>query len=440
MTTTRGLDATRALLDPDRPISRAEHLLVLPLIVRVVDGRVLYDLQSRDSLVRYLDSTDSVIVALPRLAESRVAEPDFKGYVWVPADDLRDRVQFVPLPEYGSKLKFLREYRATARLLRRCIDAAKYPQFAIGGGNSGLEHDWAAVAAGEAIKAGRKFALHVDAISYGVTLERAAAARGPRRLPRKLALLGKAWLTRAWERHLVRRCDLMFCNGRDTFNHFAPLCKSPDVAVKINDFQIGPDKLLGPEGVERKCREALERPEVRVCYAGRVEEPKAPLQWVQAVGEARARGVAIRATWLGDGSLFPAMKREVERLGLSGVIDLPGFVTDRDRVIEVMRESDLLMFAHIDPESPRNLIESLMSACPIVGYERSHPADLISENGGGVMTPLGDPKAMGAAVAGLAADRPRLADLIRRAWRDGARFDSDVMSRERVRTLEARLA
>src|SRR2546430_1297865 len=124
---------------PLRELAPAVQLLVLPLPMRVVDGRVLYDLQSRDSLVRYLDNFDSVIVAGPRLAESRVDA--LKGFVWVPVEDLLDRVQFIPLPEYGSIGKFFRDYRATARLLRRCIDASRYVQCALGGGNGGLEHD-----------------------------------------------------------------------------------------------------------------------------------------------------------------------------------------------------------------------------------------------------------------------------------------------------------
>jgi glycosyltransferase involved in cell wall biosynthesis len=98
-----------------------------------------------------------------------------------------------------------------------------------------------------------------------------------------------------------------------------------------------------------------------------------------------------------------------------------------------------MMFTHIEPESPRVLIEALMSACPIVGYENSHPANLISVHGGGVMTPMGDPRALGAALAELTADRARLADLIRRAWLEGGRFNSDDMSRDRCEAIRARL-
>jgi glycosyltransferase involved in cell wall biosynthesis len=133
------------------------------------------------------------------------------------------------------------------------------------------------------------------------------------------------------------------------------------------------------------------------------------------------------------------MRDEIERLGLIGVVETPGFVADRDRVIETIRDADLMPFTHIEPESPRVLIEALMSACPIVGYDRPHPSDLISVHGGGVLSPLGDWQALGRVLAALAIDRPRLVELMRRAWRDGSRFNSDVMSRDRSALIRERL-
>jgi glycosyltransferase involved in cell wall biosynthesis len=430
-TTDAALDAPR---DEIRP---AELLLVLPLAVRVVDGRVLYDLQSRDSLERFLNSFETAVVALPLLDEAKVAA--MGSYVWVPVDGLLDRVQFVPLPGLGSPLAFLRDLGPTARLLRRCIDATKYMMLALGGGNGGLEYDWAAVAAEQAIRAGRKYSLLTDGVSFESFRQSADAEKGLARLPRRLKKRLWGELVRRWQTRLVSRCDLMFCNGMTTFEAYSPLCRSPDVPRKIHDFQIGPEKYLDEVRVGRKCRDVLERADLRVCYAGRVLPQKAPLDWVRAVREACDRGAAIKAVWMGDGTLMDEMRREVDRLGLGGVIDLPGFVSDRDRVIDVQRESDLMMFTHVEPESPRVLIEALMSACPIVGYDNSHPSNLISAHGGGVMTPMRDPRALGAALAELAADRARLADLVRRAWLDGARFNSDDMSRDRCDAMRERL-
>jgi glycosyltransferase involved in cell wall biosynthesis len=268
---------------------------------------------------------------------------------------------------------------------------------------------------------------------------RADAARGIAALPRRLKLRLKAALVRRRQHRLIARCDLLFCNGLDTYRAFAPVCRSPEVAVKINDFQIAADKYLDAEPMGRKADAALHGTGLRVCYAGRVESPKAPLDWVRAVHEARVRGADIRAVWLGDGSLLAEMRREIERLGLVGVVETPGFVADRDRVIATIREAEVMVFTHIEPESPRVLIEALMSACPIVDYGRAHPADLISVHGGGVLVPLGDWRALCGALAALAADRPRLAELIRRVWRDGGRFNSDIMSRDRCALIRERL-
>jgi colanic acid/amylovoran biosynthesis glycosyltransferase len=388
-------------------LRRADLLLVLPLRYRHVDGHIYFDRQSRASLDRHLNSFDSLILALPLFDEADLDKPSI--LVWDLADDLLDRVQFVPLPS-GSVLDFLKDYRETAKTLRRCIDSADRLLFAIGGAG-GLHQDWGQVAAEEAIKAGRRFALHADWNSFGVWKTEADRATGLAASPRRMKLRLKGWLTRQWQSRLVSRCDLMICNGLDTKMAYTPFCRSPELAYKINDFQIGPDKFVSPEQVEAKCRDALASPVLRVVYAGRVAPMKGPIHWVQAI-------------------------QEVEKLGLGEVISLPGFVSDRDEVIDAIRGGDVFMFAHLDPESPRVLIESLISATPIVGYLRNHPKDLISENEGGIMTPLGEPKALGATIAELAHDRQRLVDLIRRAALDGARFDSDRMDLARCSKIK----
>jgi glycosyltransferase involved in cell wall biosynthesis len=314
------------ILDPNCPVSPAELLTVLPLRFRVVDGRPLFDRQSRDGLVRILKWFKSAIVAGPRLPEEQVGVGKAKSFVWVPADELRDRVQFVPLPPHGGLVSFLRDYRPTVRRLRRCIDAAQYIECCLGG-NGGLNGDWAAVTAEEAIKKGRKFALESDALHGQHHESLAAASLGLTRLK----LHAKARLIRAWRRRLIPRCELMLCNGMDTYQVYAPLCRLPDAAIKFHDLEVGSEHFMSPDLVEAKWREAATRRELRVCYAGRVESEKAPIDWVRAIGEARRLGADIKAVWMGDGSLFPAMRAEVERLGLSAIIEQTGFISDRIR-------------------------------------------------------------------------------------------------------------
>ena len=236
---------------PAAPITPAEQLIVLPLPARWVGGSVLYDLQSRDSLVRYLDHFETLIMAMPRLPEGLPASAmRNKGFVWVSVDDLRDRVQFVPLPEMKSIATYVfRDLRPAREVLRKCIDASKFIQCALGGGNGGLEYDWGYVAAREAHRMGRRYSLLTDAVSSAAIDHRGRALRGLGSIPKRLKLGLKAAIIRRRERLAISNCDLIFCNGMDTYQAYAPLCRSPEMAVKINDFQIGPEQFLDADSL-----------------------------------------------------------------------------------------------------------------------------------------------------------------------------------------------
>jgi glycosyltransferase involved in cell wall biosynthesis len=421
--------------DVEFNLQRADLLFVIPLPYRMVDGHYYFDKQSRSSLNRHLQTFERLIMALPLMAEEDVAKNPI--FVWEPADDLLDRVQFVAMPR-GGPLDFFRNYRKTAKLLRHCIDSADRLNFAIGGGG-GLLNDWGQVAAEEAIKKGRSFSLQADWVTFGVYKVKASQLKGVKSTPAWVKLKLKEWLSRLWQARLVSRCDLMICNGRDVQLEYSKFCRSPEIAFKVHDFHIDPNKIMSAEGVEQKCEAVLSRRELRVTYAGRAVPMKGPLQWIDAIHEARRLGANIQATWLGDGPLLADMKAAIERLGLRDVIELRGFVSDREAVVQAIRDADVLMFTHLEPESPRILIEALISATPIVGYHRHYPEDLIATHQAGVLTPLADPQSLGKAIAELAADRPRLVDLIRRASREGARFNSDIMELERNQTMKAKI-
>jgi glycosyltransferase involved in cell wall biosynthesis len=83
------------------------------------------------------------------------------------------------------------------------------------------------------------------------------------------------------------------------------------------------------------------------------------------------------------------------------------------------------MFTHVTPESPRCLLESLISGTPIVGYRNKFAVDLTSSLGGGCFAEMHDWEALGKQIADLAFHRAELRQLTSEAARNGQRF-SDV--------------
>ncbi len=90
-----------------------------------------------------------------------------------------------------------------------------------------------------------------------------------------------------------------------------------------------------------------------------------------------------------------------------------------------------MLFCHKTPESPRCLIEALMSATPIVGYDSSFASDITSACGGGVLTPKNDVPSLAKTVASLSGDPKRVAELCIRARNDGASFSDVAVFRHR---------
>jgi glycosyltransferase involved in cell wall biosynthesis len=403
---------------------RATHdtsiLLVLPVPFRRVGGELLFERQACNGVDRWADNFERVTVACPLIPEERSRhEP---GFAWRPVSELSSfsRVTTVPLPYAYTLPAFLRTRGATARLLAEHIRRSRYLSFAV----NGYIGDWAGVACREAQRQGRAYSVWVDSVEYEIL--RRDAQGGP--LRRRL----KAWLVaplmKRAQHRVIGDATLGLFHGKDTFTHYAAHCRESHC---VHDVHTKPADRIGDARLERKAAESLDasRP-LLVCYAGRAISIKGPLDWVRAIHAAIDSGANIQATWLGDGPVLPEMKSLTQKLGIADRVSFPGFIGDREALLEVLRDSHAMAFCHKTPESPRCLIEALVSGCPIVGYGSSYSEDLTSE-GGGDLVPMHDWKTLGAALAALARDRVRLAALIRAAGRAGVKFNDEAVFKER---------
>lgn len=167
---------------------------------------------------------------------------------------------------------------------------------------------------------------------------------------------------------------------------------------------------------------------LRIVYGGRANPMKRPFDWLGTLEGLAARRGDFRAEWLGDGSDLPAMRARVAAGELDGGLVLLG-----------LQAAHAILFCRKTPELPRVLIEALASGTPFVGYDSIFPRPLVSGHGGGSLTPMNDVAALTEAVAGLAAERGHLADLIVRAATDGAQFEDVKVFAHRSEVLRKHL-
>jgi glycosyltransferase involved in cell wall biosynthesis len=400
-------------------------LLVLPVPLRLRGDRILVESQAFNGLERWADNFGSVVIAAPIIPED-LADQD-KTTVWKDTANLTasERFEIVPLPWAYTLPKFIACYLSVRKTLAALIARCRYLQFAIGG----LWGDWAAVAAMEARKQKRAYAVHTDRVEHQVILQVAKEEN----LPKKIKATVLSPLMAKYHQWIISHCSLGLWHGDDCYAAYSPFCSNSHL---IHDIHLKSSDRISETELTEKCDRLFNEETLRICYAGRMEAMKAPLDWVRAIGVARDLGVDLEATWMGDGSLFEQVKELVKELNLEDYIRLSGFESARDKLLQIMKKSHLMLFTHITPESPRCLIESFICGTPIVGYQSNYAQDLVKDKGGGVFVPVEHWQELGQAIASLWQNRQNLGQLIQVAGKNGKRFSDEAVFLERSELIK----
>jgi len=184
-------------------------------------------------------------------------------------------------------------------------------------------------------------------------------------------------------------------------------------AAKVTTIRNGADvERFVPGGAPGSWRAALgARPEeVLVVYVG----AHGISHGLDTVLEAAARvdsvsPVPVRMALVGEGARRDALVAQVQRLGLANVTMHPG--VGRDEVPGVLAASDICLVPLRDVPLfstfiPSKLFEYCASGKAVIGAVRGEAATILREAGALVVEP-GDPAALAAAIAELAADPAR---------------------------------
>ena len=419
----KGMTNSGSLVPDDESL-----LLVVPVSLRLDSGKTFLEIQACNGVERWAESFSTVVFAAPVIPEDLAARET--STVWRDVDELncRGRAEFVPLPWAYRYRDFVAVLAPARKVLRGLVERTRYLHLSL----SGFAGDWAAVAALEARKLGRAYACHTDRVEFSVQL-----AMEPRpSFTRLVRAYVEYPLVKYYQRHVIKTCAVGLWHGYDCYRVYSKMCSNNFL---VHDIHTKRADYVGWDAVEDKAARVLHEKPLRVVYTGRASGMKGPLDWVRSMGYARDYGANFRAVWVGDGPLLEDMKRLARELDLEGIVSFPGFIEARSRLLEYLRVAHVLVFTHLTPESPRCLIESFVSGTPIVGYENAYAQDLLEGYGGGEFVKLRDAAGLGRLIAQLDRDRPRVAELIRQAGKNGARWNDEEVFRHRSDLLKQNL-
>ena len=344
---------------------------------------------------------------------------------WSLASDLGldiDEIELLALPDTYAPRRMLQTWPVARKLMVEAMDRADYLTFAYGG----WVGDPGEMASKLAASKGRRHAIWLDRVESQVFRSTTPGIKG--RIKAAVSLRN--------ERRALRRADLAMLHGRTVFDYFKDIARNPHI---VEDIHLEDRDRIPPNELTEKMGQAARGP-LEFAYVGRADDMKGWQPWLQVLAALNARDIPFHATWLGNGPAFDAMKAKASELGINDTqLTLPGFVSDRAKVLETFRRAQFLLFCHMTDESPRNLIESLHSARPLVGFSDAFSAALVAEQGAGGLVSRGDVDALVEIVADLDANRSKLTDLIEAASKSARHLTRQQVFKDRAEIMLAEL-
>jgi colanic acid/amylovoran biosynthesis glycosyltransferase len=401
-------------------------LLILPPVVRLVDGVYEVEVDFSNNLQAYLVNFRHVTVACPIAANGK----DGGILRSLPFSEVQDadRLSFIPLPYAYREDRYLRHYLATRRVLRSEISQADYLLF-----SPHAKYDWSTLAARLAIKMKRKYDMESDWDQRDVRHANLAAMPLGLRKIRKTLWFRSHSKTIDW---CFAHSSLALLQGQDVFDAYKNIAPN---AYKVLNVQVSAKDHIPSSQLDKKLARIKARQPLVISYAGRAIEMKGPLDWLEAINAGVRAGVELQATWFGDGSLMSRMRQVAEDLEINGHVTFPG-VVDREKIMDHLRETDIFLFCHKTSESPRCLGEALAAGCAMVGYGSGYSRELVAPHGGGEFTSVNDWAALAELIVALDRDRPRLARLVKAAAASGKVLDRDGAIQYRIDLIKKHLS
>ncbi len=392
-------------------------LLDLGVPFQMVGNNVHIEAQAYNGLLRWLENFDRITVCAPLLPSGQTES----SMRWTAVAPLVAEGRLTVMPfawGYGIGAH-ARHAGAVRRALRTLIPRHRYLCFS----NLGWLGAWGRVACEEAFRLDRPYAIWLDWVLHEMPSghESNPAKRIWRRAQRAMS--------KRTSLRDIRRASLGLFHGKTVFDGYAGLCR---VSKIVHDVHLGVRDLIPAEQLRRRLAQRVSLR--KILYVGRVHPMKGPWQWLDTLqrvfSELESRS-EVQAEWIGDGPLLEDMRAAVEARGLTTRVSFPGAEMDRDRLLGIMRDADLFVFCHLSPESPRCLIEALMSGLPIIGFESAYASDLLDGSGGGQLVPVNDTAALSKAIIRCINDPNGTRKMAEAARSTGTHFSDIAVFRHR---------
>lgn len=322
-----------------------------------------------------------------------------------------DQINFVGLyDQEASNQAMARRLPEAMRQLRALIEDA---DLVLSGASDNLKRPFEFYSLMLASKLGKK--------TIGVTdidlREEARMLRKAGRWSRRRSLSNR-WIynpARVWQqRRLVEKCSLVLLKGQKLVEDYG---NGSDHVKFFQDTAYSTEQIISQAELTRRCEDVERSTEpLKLVHFGRLEFYKGIHHAIEALALANGADEDTQVAQLsiiGTGSEEEALRELADARGVSDAVQFLPPMSYGDELLARIRAQDLMIAPVLAPDTPRSAWDAIASGLPILAYDTEYYAQLGEETGAVATVPWGDVQALADAIAALAKDRPRIAQMKR---------------------------
>jgi glycosyltransferase involved in cell wall biosynthesis len=152
---------------------------------------------------------------------------------------------------------------------------------------------------------------------------------------------------------------------------------------------------------------------------------KDPLTFVRAIAAAHKRMPRLHALMVGDGPLRGDVERAMRELGVEDALHVVGYRTDADRLLAA---ADVVTLSSRAEGMGSVLLDALVFSRPVAATRAGGIPEVVRDGETGLLVPVGDGEALGAAIVTLLTDRSLAARMGAAARARAPEFSIEAMA------------
>src|SRR6267143_524664 len=237
------------------------------------------------------------------------------------------------------------------------------------------------------------------------------------------------------ERNELRGAVGLQANGTPTYEAYRDFTPYPllyfDNRVSIAEMATD-EQLAKANAVRREGRP------LRLAFSGRLHTMKGVGELVEVAAALRRRGADFQLEIFGSGPEESALRRDIERHGLSRHVRLCGVLDFHSQLLPHMRDRvDLFVCCHLQGDPSCTYLETAAAGVPIAGYANEAFAGLLRQAPIGWSVPLRRADELAALIARLDRIRGEIAQYAEQALRFARQHSFELTFERRIQHLRS---